>query len=379
MAPKSKSQTHMEALKQGTLGYNDVFRFPEPGSNARLTNNIADNMLWIRLKFTKYKTLTGNVFKEGGFADGKEGPTLMFVAPTEIQETISHNWGDASNVAVRAINAFTGLSKTISDTTSLAKSGKKIYSELEELAKHTTPGAETGNVDQKADEKSYLEKLNNKFKTSKAKVTSIANDYRKETFYKYDIPMMYTDSPKPSYHFEFILGDTGDAERDVMLPIQMLKYLSAPSKPGIGEDPKYKDMLSFEFPHVCQVDTMFGNEVVPMINMAFAAVTSVQVDYTGPFRNGMPTKASITLTVTNIMPVYKSTLEGATGSKAKDNIISITSNDSSKRNTQRINDRLADGIGDEFDKQSIENFYGKKNTPAPVGSRRPGVKIRWPF
>lgn len=320
----SKYQQTMNDLKAAALGTAPPFRFPQPGNNSRITGDMADNMMWIELKFKKYTQLRGNVWESGGFAgDVTKGPTLMFIAPTEMQETFTHDWVDASNVAGRALTAYTGFKKTYSDAKSL---GKSLMHEGAGILERLSPGADSGS-DASKEALALTDKKEDEFtRKSLSTVSRLANEYRKESFYKYDSPQMYKDSPKPVYNFMFSLGDTGDNEYDILLPIQMLRYLSSASKPTIGEEYE-KDLIKIEFPYICEVNTVWGNKAVPIINMKYAAITSLQIQYNGPYRNGIPTKADITLSLSSLMPLYRSTIAGSGTTVSNQNIISISTRD----------------------------------------------------
>jgi hypothetical protein len=318
----------MSDLKSASLG-GKVLMFPEPGGNARISGDMAKNMMWIELKFKKFTSLTGNIWENGGFGttDSRgnktmvEGPTLMFIAPMELQETFTHQWDDASNIAGRALTAWTGFSKTLSDANSLVNT---ITSQGNLLMDRMKPGENSGTKEAEDELQKSNEAQKSFHKEYESKINRAAKDYRKESFYKYDAPQQYKESPKPSYNFMFSLGDSSDPEYDILLPVQMLRYLSAASKPSIGHGSRERDLIKMEFPYVCEVNTVWGNSSVPIINMKFAAITSLQFSFGGPYRNGIPTKADITITLSSILPVYRSTVGGFDSTVANQNIVTIS-------------------------------------------------------
>ncbi|HSH50598.1 MAG TPA: hypothetical protein VK982_02640 [Bacteroidales bacterium] len=113
-----------------------------------------------------------------------------------------------------------------------------------------------------------------------------------------DMPITYTDSPRREYSFNFELGSEGDNKRDVFDPVQKLLEMSSADPLGA---------INYKFPYVFTVKTKTGTgKEINLVNIKYAALTSVQPSFTGPYVNGYPTTCKFSITVTDLSPLFRS-------------------------------------------------------------------------
>ena len=121
--------------------------------------------------------------------------------------------------------------------------------------------------------------------------------------FKVDTPTLYKDSQRRTVSFLFNLVYTGKYGpfKEVVEPIKNFMKWSTPILPETIIDTRV------EVPYVFQVRTKTGEGVpVNIINISAAALTSIQPTYSGPFIDGYPSKAELTLTFTDIEPLNRS-------------------------------------------------------------------------
>lgn len=113
-----------------------------------------------------------------------------------------------------------------------------------------------------------------------------------------DMPVTYTDSERRSYTFDFELASQGDNYNDVFLPTQKLLELAAAEPTGA---------VNLRFPNVFGIRTVTGqNAEVGIVKVEHAALTSVQPAWRAPYVGGYPTSCKLTLTLTDLSPLFRS-------------------------------------------------------------------------
>lgn len=177
---------------------------------------------------------------------GEADAHWSMIAPTDIQENISHTWEEYSSIQGRVAQARTDI----------IKSGTKIF----DLRNGGRQGGGTGAA------------LN-----------------------KVDSPMVYTGSERREYSFTFLLQMYTDiGSKEVAQPINEFRKYSCATIDNISAD-------TIEFPHIFTIESM----PQPFIYVKWCVLTNVQVTYNAPYRNGYPQRAELTLTFKDIRPLYK--------------------------------------------------------------------------
>jgi len=185
---------------------------------------------------------------------GGELAVWDMIAPTDIQENVSHSWEEYSAFQGRAAQLRADI---------MTSAGKLIQ------------GAD-----------GITRKSGN---TEPARI-------------KVDSPMVYSGSERLEYSFTFLLMQYRHIKKDVMNPIHEFRKLSCASIEGQTID-------TIQFPAVFSITTSPST----FIKVDNAALTNVQVLYNAPFKGGLPSRAELTLTFKDIRPLYTRSFGGVGG------------------------------------------------------------------
>lgn len=224
--------------------------------------------LWI--VFSAYKLKHQDVQNKGGekqteVAD-KSSDTFKFLAPNEIAENIGHDYEEYSSLASRV--------------------GDKIAHSA-----HT--GAEAGGV---------LGALTSAYKNLQTKegranllgsVTSQVGGVQVH-YNKFDAALVYKNTPRREYQFQFNLIDEGNPRQDIM---DLIKRLQRYSVPGTDIE---SSSVHINPPYVFDLKTEPGS----MLLVPRCVLTAIQPTYRGPYRDGYPTLCELTLSFKDLDPLY---------------------------------------------------------------------------
>jgi hypothetical protein len=195
--------------------------------------------------------------------------SYKFLLPEEWQENISHEWGETESMAGR-----------------LAQSIMKKQGIKEDI----------GGVIQSA--KATIKSGQNK-QSIQQMLTAAGKGLSRDTIaHKIDNSYVYKGSPRRTYTFVFELVVERDPKKDVFDPIKSLEALSCPIMDG--------DFVGIKFPSIFKVYTK-PNSLIYIEN---AALTGVQPTFQGPYINGYPSACTVSLTFTDLNPMYRSTVNG---------------------------------------------------------------------
>jgi len=120
--------------------------------------------------------------------------------------------------------------------------------------------------------------------------------------YKVDTPLVYTGSQRRQITLTFTLQEYRGAYVDVLEPIHEFRRLSCAGIEGMSVD-------KIDFPAVFTVNSL----PMPFIHINDAALTDVQITWNTPHIMGVPKRAELTLTFTDIRPLYKSSWGDSNG------------------------------------------------------------------
>jgi hypothetical protein len=242
----------------------------EPYSNS----DFDSQWIWIRPYDVEHFTSWGRD-ESGGvratFRDDMDG--WAYLLPEQILETVNHSWEPWETIASR-----------------LAGKGKeaiqmgKQFDGLWRALKSQRSGVDLSKI------------FTNVSSISKAK-------------WKVDTPLVYEDSERREYTFEFQLVATKQEEANNN--IQGVRTLQAMSSPK-----RYGD-VTIELPCVFKVEQfppVHGNfSMSAMINLPYAALTSIQPTYMAPYKNGYPMRIALTLTFKELAPLYSDSFDDNMG------------------------------------------------------------------
>jgi len=206
--------------------------------------------LRIVLQPRKVESQNGMIANKDSIIAPITGTPMEFVAPYNFQEDIQHSWENYDSMATNLAQKFTGASKKLGSAENLAKSVKN-------------------------NDKSLMSTAGGSVVTKKL-----------------DTPLTFKDSNRRQLTFLFMLADQGDPENDVFVPVRTLQQMSCAEN---------KKLLDFEFPNIFEVYSKPSD----LIYIEYAALTSVQPSWYGPYRNGWPTKCELTVTFKDLLPLYQ--------------------------------------------------------------------------
>ena len=201
-------------------------------------------------------------------------PTFKFLAPNEIQEMLNHEWQAFESIVTRLLQKGVDLTRLFSDVNTIISLTVESFKKL--MAKDISE-LRAGDI------KTSLQNI----------VAGMAGSNVPRA--KLDTPLVYQDSNRRVYTFQFNLVDEGNAYKDVVWPVhQLAKYAAPQYSDG--------DQIKFDPPFVFEVTTTPGTKFIKMKN---AALTSIQPIYRQPYRDGYPTSCELNLTFTEIEPHYR--------------------------------------------------------------------------
>lgn len=208
-------------------------------------------------------------------------PLFKFLAPNEIQENIVHQWEPYESIVTRLLQKGVDAYRIASDV-------ETVYRPTERAVKDIVSKVQKGTISA-AD--------------IKTNVANIVGSMTRSTVprNKLDTPLVFQDSTRRQYTLTFWLIDEGNTYKDVVYPVKQLEWYSSASYGGRG-----KEHIGFDPPYIFEVTTSPGDKLVYMKN---AALTSIQPIYRQPYRQGYPSVCELTLTFTEIEPMYKRQVE----------------------------------------------------------------------
>lgn len=211
---------------------------------------------------------------------------LNFLAPNEIQEIVSHEWGPYESVA----------SKIAEKAAQLGRFGNEIQNistQISDYAKRLDQNkALTPQAIAQAKRQGF-------WNTMQAIGRGLSRaDVRQQ---RVDTALVYKNSERRKYDFVFYLADMGqdDLYDEVVYPVKLLEFLSSPSQDIEGGN---KSLADIKAPFYFQLTTW----PIDYIKVKYAACTLVQPTWKGPYVGGVPTQCELHLSFTEIEPLWDS-------------------------------------------------------------------------
>lgn len=234
--------------------------------------------LWINFQAKKIKDMaTGG--RGGNLVIDRIETTFQFLAPTEIMEMHNHDWQEYTSVASRflemAIKGWNMWDQYKGTKGSFVKGFKESggAGSLKSFAGIAAQAASVGSTLMQANVPVPMRKV--------------------------DTPLAYKNSQRRQYQLAFILAE-GEAPGTMTAAVQLMEQFAA-AKLG-------KDNINFEFPHVFKV----WSEPKGLIDMSLAAITSIQPTWHHPYKDGYPTRCDLTISITDVSPLFAETLQEGT-------------------------------------------------------------------
>lgn len=123
--------------------------------------------------------------------------------------------------------------------------------------------------------------------------------------HKVDTALLYQDSNRRNIPITVNLAAYDNVQENVFEPIHSLRKYSSPE---LHE--KSATQTKVGNPYVFRVNTVLGTgQVIPLINIKNAALNNVNPTFQGPYKDGYPSFAELTLEFTDMSPLSKKTFE----------------------------------------------------------------------
>lgn len=224
------------------MGFDFVQTFPGGGNEGNI------NTLRINIRASSCLKQNLNPKDQNHFQTGGELYSWSLIAPTDIQETVSHTWEEYSSIQGRIAQLKTDVKK----------SGIKSMD------------------------------LFNGLSTVNGSTAAAMN--------KVDSPLVYTGSNRRQYNFTFpMMIHHHHGSKEVAGPIDEFRRYSCASIGDVQAD-------TIEFPAIFSIESW----PKPFIFVEWCALTDIQVTYNAPYRFGAPQRAELSLTFLDVRPLYRS-------------------------------------------------------------------------
>ncbi len=259
-------------------------------------HNSTTNNLWIKLQARGIESMASWGRSDKPLTPRNKRFTFFLLAPNELQEIVSHDWGPyeslAATIAEKAawaarvskeidnIGLQAGENKTMQDVANAWKGGN-YYSMLKTIYQAI--------VDQ--NQKGWGE-LVHRMATA-ASQADVAKT-------RIDTALVYKNSERRKYDFVFYLADVGtDLYKEIIYPVKLLEYLSSPTK---TKTQGVNDLSEIDFPFYFTIETY----PIDFLKIEYAALTLVQPTWRAPYVDGQPSMCELHLSFTEIPPLWDS-------------------------------------------------------------------------
>lgn len=286
-------------MKNSSWSTSNYRKNPE---NSFLDLESSNEAVWIKL--TAYRIKSQSAGARINLLDTIEpvpGAIFEFLAPNEIMETLSHEYGSYDSIASRMSQVTGALGKT-------AEEIKGVGHSVLEATRH-----------------------GNSLKSAANAAAGQINQTNVE-FYRPDEAMVYQNTNRRGIEFSFKLFECGDPKKYIVDIINELLSMSSPQK---------TDNLSGILPpYLFHIQT----SNVVFLDIEACALESVQYTYSAPYINGYPSSCELTLSFKQILPVFDDLFSNikkisvtSTGMSVKDRAIDVY---------QDVKGRIAGSVND---------------------------------
>ena len=242
-----------------------------PSSGIVPHSNDHDGCLWIEIQAQRLISQTVNASGKPNVGDQIE--VFRFLAPDSIIEHLGHTWAGYESLYSRASQTLALASKTGSEVKIIGNAG------ITGIKAITKPS-------------SIKQKLASM--ATAAGKTNVAQT-------RIDTPLSYQDSDRRKYDFEFQLVDEGDTYNNVVFPVKKLEQYSCPG---------FRNGVAIDLPYVFKISSLPSSSGgKKLIDIGYSALTVVTGTYNGPYRNGFPTHATLSLSFEELQPLYRESFD----------------------------------------------------------------------
>jgi hypothetical protein len=295
---KKDKNNEKRTLQSGSA----TFRNPDGGDYLNFKN-----LTWINLTGRKLKAQTSNV-KGGQIVIDQKEPeySFDFIAPPELMETVQHDWSEYESWVNRLGGLMQTGAKAIAEIKGISQASIGLYNKLADQIK-------TGEI------KDITKNIKDIPLVSGVVQTRV------------DSTLVYAGSQRREWNFTVNLAAYKNPIKEIIRPVYYLMKLSCPKKT--------ENSIYIEAPYVFKLRTY--DSTYRSNNLIFSnwcALKSVQPTWSGPYVNGYPIRCDLTLTLTEIEPLYQSTI----GEDSKVNVQNFPETKSNKNYNSNQPDKKTD-------------------------------------
>jgi len=247
-----------------------VIYYNYPSTGIVPHSNDHDGCLWIEIQAQRLISQTVNANGEPNVSSKME--MFRFLAPDSIIEHLGHTWAGYESLYSRASQAGATAIKGINEGAIIGNAGVSLIKAI----------TNTSSIKQKLASMATA--------AGKTNVTQT----------RIDTPLSYQDSDRRKYDFEFQLVDEGDTYNNVVFPVKKLEQYSCPG---------FRNGVTIDLPYVFKIRSFPNHGGKSLIDIGYSALTVVTGTYNGPYRNGFPTHATLSLSFEELQPLYRESFD----------------------------------------------------------------------
>lgn len=228
--------------------------------------------LWVEMQPVELLNVNTGGNRGGSYRTGAEGPVYRFLAPDDgVQEVHNYDWEEYESMSTKLLN-------TINTIEAGTKQIKQIASQTVNQMKRS--------YDQWASGKGLASISPKDFIANAVGVT--------KPKFKIDSPLAFKTSHRRQFTLTFNLLSEGFT--DLTKHVKKIQAYAAPES---------TDRFSIKYPHIWKVHS----NPTGVLDIDIAACTSCQVNWMRPYFRGKPQRCELTLSFTDISPLFASTIK----------------------------------------------------------------------
>lgn len=267
--------------------------------------NPTSGFLWICLDAYELKSQKVLARSTAAIIKGSPKGKFNLLAPMTINESFSHQWQNSTSPIQETAQKLADAQKTMNQVFSTTESTAEV---LERANKSNSDPTNQAGVD-----KASLTKELNKLSQ-----TMIDSDGKLDRVYKVDTMKTYDSSSNRKWDFSIECGFKRNRQTELLDPIRELLSLSC-------AEMNSEDVSAVDYPAI------FTLKVGEFIIAKNVILSSVTIGWEGPYKKGLPSKATLQISLEEIEPLYRKTLEAGT---------SISTDSDSAANRTAISENL---------------------------------------
>ena len=245
--------------------------------------NELKNGLWLEVTPKKINLSAYSVNPRVKINCTNDGPTFKLLMPDKFNLAVTHTWEAYDSITSR-------LAELVAKYYRVTKTIGSGFGSIVDVIKQFSGYGTWGDV---------VNKLGTKALTTEPIVP-----------YRIDSPLVYKNSNNLEYNLvlDLVARNKGDTKYLADLVNDLLKL----SSPGAMDWNNAVNYFLLEPPHLFELKTSnLGSSgqqpSQPLLNLKYAAITSIQPEYKGPYIDGGPISISLTLTFSDVTPLFDST------------------------------------------------------------------------